>query len=124
MMPREEKVDEGMEARPSEAQENQAYGEQRVCDAHPVTRWFPRSQEVGQADECHNRLEVEDNRANEKALLLVDFNFSKGSIYLNFHPSLFTRVIEMYVEARRETRAMMEREYRRSSCHGDLSCVR
>lgn len=110
MMPREEKVDEGMEARPSEAQENQAYGEQRVCDAHPVTRWFPRSQEVGQADECHNRLEVEDNRANEKALLLVDFNFSKGSIYLNFHPSLFTRVIEMYVEARRETRAMMERE--------------
>lgn len=84
MMPREEKVDEGMEARPSEAQENQAYGEQRVCDAHPVTRWFPRSQEVGQADECHNRLEVEDNRANEKALLLVDFNFSKGSIYLNF----------------------------------------
>jgi hypothetical protein len=64
------------------------YGEQRVCDAHPVTRWFARPQEVGQADECHNRLNDEDNRANEEALLLVDFIFSKGLIYLDFHPSL------------------------------------
>lgn len=53
-----------------------------------MTRWFARPQEVGQADECHNRLNVEDKRANEDALLLVDFSFSKGLIYLDFHPSL------------------------------------
>lgn len=58
--------------------------EQRVCDAHPVTRWFARLQgEIGQADDCHDRLNVRDNRANEETLLLVEFVFSKGLIYLD-----------------------------------------